>query len=129
MIKHYIPEGMRAPFSHYSHGVEIPPGARVLLAAGQLGVTPGDHVPDDAGEQARLCFENIGTVLRAACMDFSDIVKVNTYMSNKADMAAFRAARETFLPTPPPASTTLFVSGFAGDKFKIEIEVVAAKVD
>jgi len=129
MLKRHVPGGMHPPFSKYSHGVEVPPGARWLTLAGQLGVTEDGTVPRDAGEQARLCFTNMAIVLASAGMSYDDIVHLNTYVTDRAHIEGYRAARAQFMPDPPPSSTLLIVSGLANPDFKIEIEAIAAKAD
>jgi enamine deaminase RidA (YjgF/YER057c/UK114 family) len=128
MIRHFNPASIAAPLGRYSHGVEISGGARVLIASGQVGVTPDGSVPEDVAEQARLAFENVAAILAGAGMSMADVVRINTYLGDKSYIAAYREVRLRYMPTPPPASTTLIVAGFAGDAFKLEIEVIAAKV-
>ena len=127
MTRHHTPATIRAPFARYSHGVELPPGARLLLCSGQLGVAPDDAVPDDAEAQAELCFRNIGAVLESAGMDFGDLVRINAFVTGREHLQAYMAVRDRFVASPPPASTLMIVSGFAHEKFKIEIEAIAAR--
>lgn len=127
MTRHHTPATIRAPFTQYSHGVELPPGARILFCAGQLGVAPDDTVPEDAEAQAALCFRNIGAVLDSAGMDFGDLVRINAYVTGREHIQAYRSARDRFVATPPPASTLLIVSGLAREVFKVEIEAIAAR--
>ena len=127
MLKRHVPGGMHPPFSKYSHGVEVPAGARWLTLAGQLGVTESGEVPEDAGAQARLCFENMGKVLKAAGMGYADLVHLNTYVTDRAHIEGYRAARADFMADEPPSSTLLIISGLARPDFKIEIEAIAAK--
>jgi len=127
MARHHTPATIRAPFAQYSHGVELPPGARILFCSGQLGVAPDDVVPEDAEAQAELCFRNIGAVLGSAGMDFGDLVRINAYVTGREHLAAYMAARDRFVASPAPASTLMIVSGFAHEKFKIEIEAIAAR--
>ena len=127
MTRHHTPDSIRAPFARYSHGVELPPGARILFCSGQLGIEPDDTVPEDAEAQADLCFRNIGAVLAAAGMDFGDLVRINAYVTGREHLAAYMAARDRVIGTPPPASTLMIVSGFAREIFKVEIEAVAAR--
>ena len=121
------PPTIHPPFANYSHGMEVPAGHRILFASGQLGITPDDHVPEDAGAQAGLCFESIGEVLKAAGMGFSDIVRINAFVSDRAHLKAYMEARDRYVGAPPPASTLMIVSGFARPEFKVEVEVIAAK--
>ena len=53
------PAAIRKPFARYSHGIEVPPGMRLVLCSGQLGIAANDRVPPDAAAQAELCFENV----------------------------------------------------------------------
>jgi enamine deaminase RidA (YjgF/YER057c/UK114 family) len=128
-MRTHTPDTIRPPFANYSHAVEVPPGARLLLASGQLGITLDDEVPDDAGAQAELCFRAIGAILQSAEMDFSDIVRINAFVSAREHLKPYMEARDRFVSTPGPASTLMIVSGFAREVFKVEVEVIAAKVD
>ena len=87
------PEGIRPPFAQYSHGLLVQPGARLLFTSGQLGVSPTDHVPDSVEEQAVLCFENIGAILRAANMDFGDVVRFSAFVTERASFEIYGAVR------------------------------------
>jgi enamine deaminase RidA (YjgF/YER057c/UK114 family) len=123
------PTTIRPPFANYSHGVEVPPGARLVFASGQLGITADETVPEDAGAQADLCFRAVGEVLKAAGMALSDIVRVNAYVTDRAYLKPYMEARDRHVASPPPASTLMIVSGFARPEFKVEVEVIAAKVE
>ena len=49
MLQKIVPETIMQPFNNaYSHGVLIPPNARVLHLSGQIGARPDGVVPDDA---------------------------------------------------------------------------------
>ena len=127
MTRHHTPASIRPPFAQYSHGVELPPGARILFCSGQLGIEPDDSVPEDAEAQADLCFRNIGAVLESAGMDFGDLVRINAYVTGRDHLAGYMAARDRVISTPPPASTLMIVSGFAREVFKVEVEAIAAR--
>ena len=81
-----------------------------------------------AEAQADLCFRAIGAILANAGMAFVDLVRINAFVSDRAHLAAYMAARDRFVAEPPPASTLMIVSGFARPEFKVEVEVIAAKV-
>ena len=129
MLRHFVPPTIRAPFARYSHAVEIPAGARLLLVSGQLGITPDDAIPDGVEEQAALCFAAIEACLAEAGMERADIVRLNAYVTDRAYLAGYMAARDRFIASPPPASTLMIVSGFARPEFKVEIEALAARQD
>lgn len=120
------PGTIRAPFARYSHGVEVPPGHRILFVSGQLGIAPDDLIPKDTASQARLCFSNIEAVLREAGMQLSDIVRINAYVTGREHLQPYMEVRNALFSDPAPASTLMIVSGFARPEFTVEVEAVAA---
>lgn len=128
-MRRITPTTIRPPFARYAHGVEVPPGARLVVVSGQLGVGPDDVAPDGAEAQARLCFANIAAVLAEAGMTLADVVRFNAYVSGREHLAGYMAARDGVIGTPPPGSTLMIVSGFARPEFVVEVEAIAARVD
>ena len=126
MLVHRTPSSIRAPFARYSHAVEVPPGARLLVCSGQLGIGPDDAIPEDAGAQTELCFANIAAILNDAGMTLADIVRINAYVSDRQYLRAYMDVRDRLFADPAPASTLMIVSGFAREEFKVEIEATAA---
>ncbi len=116
------------PFAAYSHGVEIPAGARIVFVSGQLGIARDGTVPEDCAEQAALCFANAAAILQAADMDLADVVRINAFVTDRTYLPAYMAVRDRLFPAPFPASTLMIVVGFARPEFKLEVEVVAAKI-
>ena len=66
------------------------------------------------------------SVLAAAGMGPRDLVKVVTFLIDRADLATARAVRDRMLQGAAPASTLLFVAGLASPDWLIEIEAIAA---
>lgn len=127
MLRHLLPTLIRRPFARYSHAVEVPAGARLLLVSGQLGISAQDEIPDSAEEQAEICFRAISACLAEAGMSAADVVRLNAYVTDRAHMAGYMAARDRFTIDPPPASTLMIVCGFTRPEFKVEVEALAAK--
>jgi 2-iminobutanoate/2-iminopropanoate deaminase len=125
-MRHITPKSIRPPFARYSYGVEIPAGHRILVCSGQLGIDPADRVPATVEEQTRLCFRNIEAVLKDAGLGFSDVVRINAFVTGREHLKGYMAARDEFVSDPPPASTLMIVSGFARPEFLVEVEVIAA---
>lgn len=125
-MKHHTPNTIRAPFARYSHGVEVPPGNRLLLCSGQLSISVDDQVPETAEAQTELCFANVAAVLKSAGMQLSDIVRINAFVTDRAHLPSYMKVRDRLFGDPAPASTLMIVSGFAREVFKVEIEVIAA---
>ena len=126
MLKHHTPSSIRAPFALYSHAVEIPEGTRLIFCSGQLGISLGDAIPEDAGAQTELCFANIEAILAAGGASLGNIVRINTYVTDRAHLRPYMDVRDRLFSDPAPASTLMIVSGFARPEFKVEVEVIAA---
>lgn len=122
------PASIRPPFARYSHGVEVQAGARLVFCSGQLGIAADGGIPEDVAAQADLCFANIAAILGEAGMDLADIVRIDAYVTAREHMAGYMLSRDRHVATPPPASTLMIVGGFTREEFKVEIEVVAARV-
>src|ERR1700745_194792 len=90
------PATIRAPFAQYSHAVEVP-ASRMLFASGQLGVSPDDHVPDDAEAQAVLCLQNHTTHRAGAGMSFPDVVRFTAYVTERAYFPVYGAVRSRYV--------------------------------
>jgi enamine deaminase RidA (YjgF/YER057c/UK114 family) len=125
-----IPTALRPPFGRYAHGTFVPPGAALILTSGQLGVRPDDTVAADAFEQARQCFANCAAILAEGGMGPADAVRIAAFVTDRAHMPAYMAARDEWLAgvTRLPASTLVIVSGFTRPEFLVEVEVTAARV-
>jgi 2-iminobutanoate/2-iminopropanoate deaminase len=125
-MRHITPTGIRPPFARYSYGVEIPPGHRILVCSGQLGVAPDDKVPATIEEQTHLCFKNIGAVLKEAGFTFADVVRINSFVVGREYLKGYMGVRDLYISDPAPASTLMIVSGFSRPEFLVEVEVIAA---
>jgi enamine deaminase RidA (YjgF/YER057c/UK114 family) len=128
MLKSHTPPALHPPFAKYSHAMEVPPGARLLFASGQLGITKDKRIPEDAAGQADLCFRAIGEILASAGMTYGDIIRINAFVTDRSFLKDYMAVRDRYVADPPPASTLMIVSGFAAEIYKVEIEIVAAKL-
>ncbi len=123
------PPGLAPPLARYAHGTRVPPGLAWVLTSGQLGLAPDGSVPAGAAEQARLCFANCAAILAEAGMGPADVVRVNAFVTDRAHMAAYMAARDAWLGgvARQPASTLVVVAGFTRPEFLVEVEVTAAR--
>ena len=123
-IEHINPATI-APPRGYSHVVKA---GNTVYIAGQVardrdGKTVG---VGDAKAQAEQVFQNLRAALAAAGGNLSHVVKLNTFMTHREDLAAYREVRAKYLPDDnPPASTLVLCSGLADPDFRIEIEAIA----
>ncbi len=129
MNKLINPSDVRPPFASYSHAVVTPPGPRLLFTSGQLGISPDDKIPESVEEQAVICFENIGAILKEAGMTFQHVVRFSAFVTDRSYFPIYGKIRERYVGGSGYASTLLIVSGFTLPAFKIEVEVTAAMSD
>lgn len=127
MLDRVTPADIHPPAANYSYVSVVPPGTRLAFLSGQLGIRPDGSIPEDAGAQAEVAFGNVLKGLAAVGMAASDIVRINAFVTDRAHLKPYMAARDRVVASPPPASTLMIVSGFANPAFLVEIEVVAAK--
>lgn len=129
MHKVHNPAGIAGPVSpSYSHGIEVPPGARWLTVSGQVGVTPDGKIAEGIAAQADQAWKNIVAILKAAGMGLEDVVKVTTFLTSKDYIPAAREVRGRYqVDGYRPASTLLIVAGLAAPDYLVEIEATAAK--
>jgi 2-iminobutanoate/2-iminopropanoate deaminase len=126
MARPLNPAHIRAPFGRYSHGIEVPAGAKLVFCSGQLGLGPDETVPDTVEGQTERCFENIRAILGEAGLDLSNVIRINAYVTDRAHMRNYMTVRDRMVGDPLPASTLMIVSGFTRPEFLVEVEVVAA---
>ncbi|MGE0734377.1 MAG: RidA family protein [Alphaproteobacteria bacterium] len=127
MLKRINPASIMTPASPYSHGIELPPGTRILYCAGQVGTTKDGTTPSDLVQQNEIAWANIRAILNDAGMDLKDIVRMNAYLTSREGIEPFRAVRNRMVGKVKPASTLVLVAGLAGPQWHVEIEVVAAQ--
>jgi len=99
-----------------------------VFLAGQIGDTPDSHGPVAGGIEAetRAMLDNVGRLLRAAGLDYADVVKCTVYLIDFDEFAAMNAVYRTYFPSEPPTRATVEVSRLALGA-RIEIEVLAAR--
>lgn len=127
-MKSLSPGSIAPPFARYSHGVELPVGARIVRTSGQLGLAQDGSVPTGAEAQAMICFANIRAILAEAGMRAEHVCHLSAFVTDRAHMPGYMAARDAFLVDVAvlPSSTLVIVSGFTRPEFVVEIEVWAA---
>ena len=122
------PETIAPPAALYSHSVEIPPNARWLYLAGQVGVKPDGTIPESLEEQDEQIWKNVICVLEDAGFSVEDIVKLNVLSTDPDARSIHAKHRAKYLNDDHiPAATWVNISSLAVPQFLIELEVIAAK--
>ncbi|WP_441251747.1 RidA family protein [Kitasatospora sp. McL0602] len=114
------------PANGYSHAVAFT-GATVAVS-GQLPLDADGKVvgEGDAEAQTRQVFQNLERALAAAGAGFADVVKLSIYLTDLADLPAFRRVRDEFIDVQlPPASSAVQVAGLVIPGCRIEVDALA----
>jgi 2-iminobutanoate/2-iminopropanoate deaminase len=123
------PDSIAPPAGNYSHAVRLElHGTTLIFVSGQLPLDAlGRLVGEgDMARQTEQVFENLLAILEANGATFRDVVKIGSYLTDMAQLAAMREVRVRYLPEEPPASTLVGVSGLVLPDALLEVEVVAA---
>ena len=118
-----IPSG--SPFEPtigFSRAVRV--GDRVVVS-GTGPVVPVGRCPDDAGDQARRCFEIIAAALGEAGASLDDVVWTRLYITAASHADAVGAVHGELLGHVRPAATMVVVAGLLDPAWKVEIQAEA----
>ena len=99
-----------------------------VFVAGQCGNAPGSptRVEGEFEDEVRQMLENVGALLRAAGLDFADVVKATVYITDFDLFPRMNSVYREYFPTEPPTRATIGVTRLASD-YRVEIEVVATR--
>jgi len=127
-VRYLNPETLSKP-PGYSHVVEATGPGRTIYIAGQLGLDGSGKLVGSAGDfraQAEQAFENLKMALAAVGATLSDVVKINSYLTDIAHLSTFREVRNKYIKlSAPPASTLVAISKLAVEGAMFEIEAIA----
>lgn len=113
-----------APIGPYSQAVL---SGNTLYCSGQIALTSsGDLITDSIEAETKQVMHNVGEVLKAAGMDYSNIVKTSIFLTDMGDFAKVNAEYATCFKSDFPARETVQVSALPKG-VHVEISVVAVK--
>lgn len=100
----------------------------LLFVSGQVGIDPATKQVVEGGVegQTRQTLHNLERALSLAGATLADVVKVNVFLTDMGDFAAFNAVYREFFPSDPPSRTTVGTSGLSSPSMVVEIEAIAA---
>jgi len=113
----------------FSQAVELRGTDRLLVCSGQTAIGDDGSLPTSKamGDQVRIAFQNLNTVLEAAGMSMANVVRINYYTTDADELVGVLGGiASEFFGQNLPASTLLGVTRLAFPELKIEIEAVAA---
>jgi reactive intermediate/imine deaminase len=125
-VKRTNPPALSKP-TGYTHIVEVTGPARTIYISGQIAFDKDGTVvgAGDMKAQAEQVFKNLEAALAAAGAKFSDVVKMNSYITDMSKIQAVRDVRTRYFGGVTPASTFVQVAGLVRPELLLEIEVVA----
>ena len=106
----------------YSRAVVV--GDRVYVAGTAPIPADGSQPPEDAYEQAKLCFEIIGRALEQAGSGFEHVVRTRVYVTDPVHFDGVARAHGEVFSEIRPVNTTV-VTSLMDPAWKVEIEVDA----
>ena len=111
----------------YSQAVKVGPW---LFASGQIAIDPatGELVTDDFEREARRVLDNVGAVLKAAGMDYADVVQATVYLSDLSLYGKLNQVYAEYFKSEFPARCAVQVARLPKD-VHLEIAVTAYKAE
>lgn len=118
------PAGSR-PSPNFSAGIQF---ENTLYVSGNTGTDPKTQkISENFEAEVKQCLDNIGNVLHAGGMDFSDAVSVQVYLTDMDLFPRMNAVYTQVFKDPRPTRTTVGVTKLAGAGAHVEITVTARK--
>jgi len=125
---HTLP-GIHPHSSNYAHGAGIPAGARLMVSNGHIGTRLDGSTPDGVEAQTEVILERLQAVLEADGMTLTDIARLTTFLTEVEYQEAYKRARDRILGDHKPPNPIVIVKALVRLPLKVEIEIIAAKVD
>ncbi len=109
----------------YSQAIENGP---FVFCSGQIGLDPaaGAIVAGGIEAETRRVMDNLRSVLSAAGLAFSDVVKTTIFLADLADFEAVNRIYGEHFEAPYPARSTVQVAALPR-KARVEIEAIAMR--
>ena len=126
-IKRWNPEGLGQPVG-YSQVVTVEGTGKLVLLGGKAGLRPDETMPDTLAEQSKLTWENIDLALKAAGASREDVVEIQIFIVDLANVdpnPAYQDVRDFFPTGHKPVSMVIGVSALAIPGLLMEINVRA----
>jgi enamine deaminase RidA (YjgF/YER057c/UK114 family) len=96
-----------------------------VWVSGTGPVWPDGSCPDDAGTQARRCFDIILGALAEAGARPEDVVRTRMFLTSAADADAVSAVHGELFAAIRPAATMVVIAALLDPRWKVEIEAEA----
>lgn len=108
----------------YTHGALVAGGRRTVFVSGQVPWAENGAVPPDFATQCRRTWRNVLAVLAEADLGVANLVKVTTYLADRAYREENGRIRHEVLGDHRPAITIIIAEIYAPE-WLLEIEAIA----
>lgn len=114
-----------AAIGPYSQAIRV---GNTLYCSGQIAIDPatGKMVSENIQTETRQVLKNLGAVLRAAGMDYSDVVQATVYLADMNDYKSMNEVYAEVFKDRPPARAAVQVARLPRDA-RVEIACIAVK--
>jgi enamine deaminase RidA (YjgF/YER057c/UK114 family) len=96
-----------------------------VWVSGTAPVWQDGSCPDDAGVQARRCFDIILAALAEAGARMQDVVRTRMFLTSAADADAVSAVHGELFGDIRPAATMVVIAALLDPRWRVEIEAEA----
>lgn len=110
----------------YRQAVSVVDATELLFVSGQIPVERSGAIPPDFATQCRQVWANVLAQVSEAGMTTVNVVKVTTYLADRAHADENRAIRSEVLGEHAPALTVV-ITGIFDEGWLLEIEAIAAR--
>lgn len=113
------------PIGPYSQAIK---SGNTLFVSGQIPINPttGQLITSDIVAETKQVMTNLEAILKAAGMDFSNVVKCSIFLSDMNNFPKVNEVYGQYFITQPPARETVQVSRLPKD-VNVEISCIAVK--
>lgn len=114
-----------APIGPYSQAIQT---GNMLFVSGQIAIqqSTGQMLTGNIEEETRQVMTNLDEILKAAGMDFTNVVKTSIFLKDMGNFPKVNAIYGESFPSNPPARETVEVSRLPKD-VNVEISCIAIK--
>lgn len=113
------------PIGPYSQAIQA---GELLFVSGQVAIqkSSGNIITGNIQDETHQVMKNLGEILKAASLDFSNVVKCTIFLTDMNNFSKINEAYGSYFANQPPARETVEVSRLPKD-VNVEISCIAVK--
>jgi enamine deaminase RidA (YjgF/YER057c/UK114 family) len=121
--------GYHVPVSTFTQAVIVPAGSDLVFVSGitaRQGPTGKLLRNAEIEAQSQLVLDNMRAILAEVGATMDDVVKTTTFVRDANQIDRYRAVRDRYFGSTPPASSIVEVSRLYDPAMLVEVEAIAA---